>query len=85
MSARIVGPSVDIRLIDEGPGMDEDQRARAFDRFWHEGSGGGFGLGLAIVRQLVESDGGRVSLERAVSGGLEVRISRPASRGAATR
>ena len=43
--------------------MTEEQRARAFDRFWRAGSGpGGSGLGLAIVRKLVEADGGEVEL-----------------------
>lgn len=79
MTAERVGDEVRVVVADEGPGMSEEQRARAFDRFWHEGPGGGFGLGLAIVRQLVESDDGRVSLEAAASGGLAVAISLPAA------
>lgn len=79
MTAERVGDEVQVVVADEGPGMNEEQRARAFDRFWHEGPGGGFGLGLAIVRQLVESDDGRVSLEAAASGGLAVTISLPAA------
>jgi two-component system OmpR family sensor kinase len=54
-------------------------RARAFDRFWQsayarpEGRAKDhFGLGLAIVRELVVSDGGHVRLDAALSGGLEV-------------
>lgn len=79
MSAERVADAVRVMISDEGPGMSEEQRARAFDRFWHEGPGGGFGLGLAIVRQLVESDDGLVSLETAASGGLAVTISLPAA------
>lgn len=79
MTAERVGDEVRVVVADEGPGMSDEQRARAFDRFWHEGQGGGFGLGLAIVRQLVESDDGRVSLEAAASGGLAVTISLPAA------
>ncbi len=85
MTAEPSGPSIRIVIADEGPGMSEEQRSRAFDRFWHEGSGGGFGLGLAIVRQLVESDGGQVVLAAAPSGGLEVSISVPAARGVPVR
>jgi len=64
-------------VIDEGPGMSAEDRARAFDRFWR-GPGltgrSGSGLGLAIVKQLVIDDGGTVSLDQAETGGLLVRI-----------
>jgi K+-sensing histidine kinase KdpD len=49
--------------------------ARSFDRFWRATApteNGGFGLGLAIVRQLVIADGGEVELARSAGGGLEV-------------
>jgi signal transduction histidine kinase len=59
--------------------MTREQRERAFDRFWQSGEArregrpnGHFGLGLAIVRELVVGDGGDVSLEEADRGGLEV-------------
>jgi signal transduction histidine kinase len=64
-------------VVDEGPGMSAEDRARAFDRFWR-GPGltgrSGSGLGLAIVKQLVTDDGGTVSLDQAEAGGLLVRI-----------
>jgi len=52
---------------DEGPGILDDDQARVFDRFWRAKSNGGgrdrhAGLGLAIVRQIVESHGGQVRL-----------------------
>jgi signal transduction histidine kinase len=52
---------------DEGPGILDDDQARVFDRFWRaKGNGGGrdrhAGLGLAIVRQIVESHGGQIRL-----------------------
>lgn len=71
------GEQVLIEVSDEGPGLPEADRNRAFDRFWR-GSGAtgpsGSGLGLAIVKQLVTDDGGTVSLVDAVDGGLCVRI-----------
>ncbi|WP_406491669.1 HAMP domain-containing histidine kinase [Streptomyces sp. NBC_01604] len=52
---------------DEGPGILDDDQARVFDRFWRARAGGGgrdrhAGLGLAIVRQIVESHGGQIRL-----------------------
>ncbi|HYA08856.1 MAG TPA: HAMP domain-containing sensor histidine kinase, partial [Gaiellaceae bacterium] len=65
-------PGGEIHVLDEGPGLTPEQRARAFDRFWRAGpGGGGSGLGLAIVRRLVEADGGSVELEAAQGGGVD--------------
>ena len=63
---------VELRVADEGPGLSETERSRAFDRFWraHEGRDG-FGLGLAIVRRLTAADGGDVELRAGSPGGLE--------------
>jgi signal transduction histidine kinase len=73
------GDWTELRVRDEGPGMSDEERARAFDRFWQSGTArrdgrpnGHYGLGLAIVRKLVVSDGGTVELEASPSGGLEV-------------
>jgi signal transduction histidine kinase len=67
--------------------MTIEQRARAFDRFWRAGAarrdGGGFGLGLAIVRELVNADGGTVVLDDAPEGGLRVTITLPLANGMA--
>ncbi|MGW0823963.1 sensor histidine kinase [Streptomyces sp. NPDC002845] len=52
---------------DEGPGILDDDQTRVFDRFWRARTNGETrdrhaGLGLAIVRQIVESHGGQVRL-----------------------
>jgi len=67
----VAAGGAELRVADEGPGLDATARARAFDRFWRGGEGEGSGLGLAIVRRLVEADGGRVRLEPREGGGLE--------------
>jgi signal transduction histidine kinase len=58
--------------MDEGRGLSETERNRAFDRFWqaHE-ERDGFGLGLAIVRRLTAGDGGDVELRDGSPGGLD--------------
>lgn len=66
----VVARGGELRVRDAGPGMSSDDRARAFDRFWHK-SADGTGLGLAIVRRLVEADGGEVELAEAPGGGVE--------------
>ena len=50
--------------------MSAEDRVRAFDRFWSKGSGSG--LGLPIVKRLIELDGGSVELRDAPDGGLDV-------------
>jgi signal transduction histidine kinase len=63
------GDTVDLHVIDRGPGLDDDARAHAFERFWrpaqdpHDRTGTGFGLGLAIVAQLAAHSGGHARLE----------------------
>jgi two-component system, OmpR family, sensor kinase len=54
-----------LTVRDDGVGFDEDQGQRIFERFKHGNTGDGrrFGLGLALVREVVESHGGRVTAE----------------------
>ncbi|MEV7887929.1 sensor histidine kinase [Streptomyces sp. NPDC002817] len=71
-----------LSVLDQGPGMSDPEKSRAFDRFWRgQGLTGrsGSGLGLAVVKQLVTDDGGTVTLGDAPGGGLVVRISLRAS------
>jgi signal transduction histidine kinase len=63
------------RLIvaDDGPGMPEEERSRAFMRFV-TASPNGTGLGLAIVHRLVASNGGTARLSETPGGGLTVTL-----------
>ena len=71
----INGSAGELHVIDQGPGLNAEERERAFDRFWRGGkSGTGSGLGLAIVKRLVEIDGGTVELRAAPEGGLDAVI-----------
>lgn len=82
LAAQPEGPLVEIHVADEGAGMSEADRARAFDRFWRRqpGSTGGSGLGLAIVAQLVGSSGGSVELIERHPRGLDAVVRLQAAR-----
>ncbi|TFV89916.1 ATP-binding protein [Blastococcus sp. CT_GayMR16] len=56
---------VEVSVTDDGPGLSEEQRLRAFDRFWQapDRAGGGSGLGLAIARDLAEVSGATITLQ----------------------
>jgi signal transduction histidine kinase len=77
-----MGGVVQIDVIDNGPGIPFSERRRVFDPFfkrdWSRGSGGkGFGLGLSIVKQIIESHGGSIELRDSLPHGLDVRIRLP--------
>jgi signal transduction histidine kinase len=72
IEGRRVNGVVELHVSDEGPGLTPAAREQAVDRFWRsEGGSEGFGLGLAIVDRLVRTDGGRLELRDAPSGGLD--------------
>lgn len=63
----LVGERAQVTVADSGKGMTEAQRAHAFDMFWQGDkedtrSHGGLGLGLYLVRQIVERHGGAVTV-----------------------
>ena len=67
-----------LQLDDSGPGVDEDQLERLFDRFYRaEGSRarstGGSGLGLSICKNIVEAHGGRMEAGHSPLGGLSIK------------
>jgi two-component system sensor histidine kinase BaeS len=81
----VVAAPGELRVEDTGPGLEDDDRVHAFERFYlHERYGRerpvGTGLGLAIVKQLTTAMGGTVSVE-SVPGertAFTVRLARPA-------
>ena len=72
---------LEVHVVDEGPGMSEEDRRRAFDRFWQgpDSQGGHSGLGLAIVRQLASRNDASVELCPAQPTGLDAVIRMAAS------
>lgn len=66
VSAVVAGRSVQIRVSDHGPGIREADAERIFERFARAGETGrrrGFGLGLALVRDVATRYGGTVAVE----------------------
>lgn len=64
--ARQAGDSVVVSVVDHGPGISQDEIRHIFDRFYRARATGqkeGLGLGLYIVRGLVEAHGGEISVE----------------------
>jgi signal transduction histidine kinase len=70
-------PGVDLVVHDEGPGIAEDQRELVFRRFWHGRRSASSGLGLYIVRGLVEAHGGSVAVEDSADLGTQLRVRLP--------
>jgi signal transduction histidine kinase len=71
--------TITVHVRDHGPGLSEQERQRAFDRFWQSGATptGTSGLGLAIVRQLATANGGTITLEAPSGGGLDAVLRLP--------
>ena len=65
--------TITIEVRDDGIGIAGD-RERLFDRFYRGEEGGGFGLGLAIVRDAVRALDGAVSVESPPGAGTSFRI-----------
>jgi two-component system OmpR family sensor kinase len=75
-------PAVILDVIDQGPGMTQEQARRVFERFYRADQArtratGGSGLGLAIVRALVVAQGGVASVRTAEGQGATFRIALP--------
>jgi signal transduction histidine kinase len=68
-----------VTVTDEGEGIPDEARDRVFTRFWRSGRRGGTGLGLYIVRGLVEAHGGHIEVGRGPTGGARFRFVLPAA------
>ncbi len=70
------GDRYQLRIIDGGPGMSDDVRARCLEPFFTTKTRG-TGLGLSIARRIVEEHGGRFTIASRLGTGTEVTIDLP--------
>jgi two-component system OmpR family sensor kinase len=83
VSLRRAAGSAVVEVIDGGPGLDAEEAARVFERFYRADPSrsrdrGGSGLGLAIVAAIAEAHGGRAAVESRAGSGARFVVSLPA-------
>jgi PAS domain S-box-containing protein len=82
VAAAAVDGGVAFTVTDGGPGIPEDEQDRLFDRFWQaeRQDRTGAGLGLAIVRGIAETHGGRVDVTSTPGHGASFSLVLPTAR-----
>jgi signal transduction histidine kinase len=67
----VVSPDGSISVIDNGDGVPPENRESIFKRFWRRSAraSGGAGLGLSIVKKIVEAHSGSIAVEDGAGGG----------------
>lgn len=82
ISSAVEGKNAVIRISDQGIGMNEEQSAKAFTKFFRapeaiKASPDGSGLGLYYTRRIIEQHGGEIALESVAGQGTTVTIELP--------
>lgn len=82
LHARASGDWLELRVSDSGVGIAREQLAHVFDRFWQADTASnrkqrGLGIGLALVKELVEAQGGSVSAESELGKGTTMLVRLP--------
>jgi signal transduction histidine kinase len=74
ISGREEGKQTHLTIVDTGPGINEDEIERVFEPFYTGRKSGGMGLGLSIVKNIVEAHGGDVWAESSLKMGTTFHI-----------
>lgn len=82
ISLQRTGSAIQLRVEDSGPGVGDDDLPRLFDRLYRversrNRSLGGFGIGLAICRNIIHAHQGRIEAQHSELGGLKIEIELP--------
>lgn len=88
LSAAVEGDVVCVEVRDTGEGVPIEERERIFERFYQSGATarantGGYGLGLAIAKLIVEQHGGRIWVESRLGSGSSFFVTIPLNAAAA--
>jgi signal transduction histidine kinase len=84
---RLVGGQALLSVEDDGIGIPDSDQEHLFERFFRAGNTGdipGTGLGLALVRQVIERHHGSVALSSVVGEGTQVTVTLPVAAGVET-
>jgi len=86
ITAELKGGKIVIGVVDHGPGIEDDERARLFEKFFrgrrHRFDSKGTGMGLAIAKGIVEAHGERIWVESEPGQGAAFYFTLPAIEGA---
>jgi signal transduction histidine kinase len=80
ITTRVVDGALVLRVADNGPGIPEDIRERIFDPLFSTKSFG-VGLGLPLVRQIVEQHGGEIAMDTVLDEGTTITMTLPLTAG----
>jgi len=72
------GPATLVRVVDHGPGIAPQHREQVFQAFWTGPGSRSSGLGLAIVRAVVDAHHGTISVSETPGGGATFEVRLPA-------
>lgn len=70
-----------VEIADNGPGFDPERLTAVFDRYERGDQRGQSGIGLAIVKAIVDANGGTVSASNADHGGAAITMRLPLADG----
>jgi two-component system sensor histidine kinase KdpD len=80
VSASIQGREIQVKVMDDGPGVPKGLEHLIFEKFYRahaEGPVSGTGLGLAICKAIIEAHGGRIWTEHRPDGGAVFSMTLP--------
>jgi C4-dicarboxylate-specific signal transduction histidine kinase len=79
VATRLRGATVELRVVDGGPGIPADMHSRIFEP-WFTTKPGGHGFGLAVSYRIIKNHGGSIAVQNGGNGG-NIRIQLPAHAG----
>jgi two-component system sensor histidine kinase KdpD len=89
IDAKANGGFVAVQVVDDGPGIPEDEWDKVFEKFYRGRSAGksdgGVGLGLTICRAIIRAHGGRIGIRGRNGGGTVVEFTLPVSEALSTQ